>query len=165
MNTKTLYEERLSSPRTEALFVVLTLLFLALSVWRGRHTFSEYRPEISRFVQLSGVSAVGDKAEGPNGIGAGHCLLNKKPRRDDEDAPGVDTAGMFRQSRRCWATNLRRSEMTGYKLNRSRFIVGVVLVIIAVLMFLFARGDYATAGVIGIGVLGLISIAISGSRL
>jgi hypothetical protein len=34
MNTKTLYEERLSSPRTEALFVALTLLFLSLSAWR-----------------------------------------------------------------------------------------------------------------------------------
>lgn len=55
--------------------------------------------------------------------------------------------------------------MTGFQLNRSRFIVGVVLVIIAVLMFLFAREDYATAGAIGIGLLGLISIAISRSRL
>nr|MBC7245338.1 hypothetical protein [Chloroflexota bacterium] len=34
MITKTIYEERLSSPRTEALFVVLTLLFLSLSTWR-----------------------------------------------------------------------------------------------------------------------------------
>jgi hypothetical protein len=55
--------------------------------------------------------------------------------------------------------------MNNFRLNKSRFIVGVALVIIAVLMFLFARGDYATAGAIGIGVLGLISIAISRSRL
>lgn len=51
--------------------------------------------------------------------------------------------------------------MTGLQLNRSRFIVGVVLVIIAVLMFLFAEGNYTTAGAIGIGLLSLISIAIS----
>jgi len=54
--------------------------------------------------------------------------------------------------------------MKGSQLNKSRFIVGIVLVIIAVLMFLFAQGDYSTAGAIGIGVLGLISIAISRRR-
>jgi O-antigen ligase len=47
------------------------------------------------------------------------------------------------------------------QLNKSRFIVGIVLVVIAALMFLFARGSYSTAGAIGIGVLGLVSIAIS----
>jgi hypothetical protein len=41
----------------------------------------------------------------------------------------------------------------------SRFIVGIVLVAMAVLMFLFT--DYATSGAIAIGVLGLVSIAIS----
>ncbi len=46
-------------------------------------------------------------------------------------------------------------------LNMSRFIVGIILVIIAVLMFLFAQGDYSTAGAIALGVLGLVSIAIS----
>jgi len=54
--------------------------------------------------------------------------------------------------------------MKGSQLNKSRFIVGIVLVVIAVLMFLFAKGDYSTAGAIGIGVLGLISIAISRRR-
>ena len=49
--------------------------------------------------------------------------------------------------------------MKSAQLNMSRFIVGIVLVAIAVLMFLF--GDYATAGVIVILVLGLISIATS----
>ena len=63
-----------------------------------------------------------------------------------------------------WATNPRRSEMKSSQLNKSRFIVGIVLVVIAVLMFLFAKGDYSTAGAIGIGVLGLISIAISRRR-
>ncbi len=47
------------------------------------------------------------------------------------------------------------------QLNKSRFIVGIVLVVIAAMMFLFARGRYSTVGAIGIGVLGLLSIAIS----
>jgi hypothetical protein len=51
--------------------------------------------------------------------------------------------------------------MKNSRLNMSRFIVGVILVIAAVLLLLFAKGAYATAGVIGLGVLGLISIAIS----
>lgn len=46
-------------------------------------------------------------------------------------------------------------------LNKSRFIVGLVLVGVAVLMFLFGKGEYSTAGAIGIGVLGLISVAVS----
>ena len=54
--------------------------------------------------------------------------------------------------------------MKGSQLNKSRFIVGIVLVVIAVLMFVFAMGDYSTAGAVGIGVLGLISIAISRKR-
>ena len=54
--------------------------------------------------------------------------------------------------------------MKGSQLNKSRFVVGIVLVVIAVLVFLFGRGDYSTAGVIGIGVLGLVSIAISRRR-
>jgi hypothetical protein len=45
------------------------------------------------------------------------------------------------------------------KLGLSRLIVGILLVVIAVLMFLFS--EITTAGIIGIGVLGLISIAIS----
>lgn len=51
--------------------------------------------------------------------------------------------------------------MKNSQLNRSRFIVGLILVAIAVLMFLFTEGDYSTSGTIGLGVLGLISIAIS----
>jgi uncharacterized membrane protein YccC len=62
------------------------------------------------------------------------------------------------------AVNPRRSKMKSSQLNRSRFIVGIVLLIIAALMFLFAKGDYSTAGVIGIGLLGLISIAVSRRR-
>jgi len=49
-------------------------------------------------------------------------------------------------------------------MNKSRLIVGIVLVVIAALIFLFAKGNYSTAGAIGIGVLGLISIAISRRR-
>lgn len=51
--------------------------------------------------------------------------------------------------------------MKSSQLNKSRFIVGIILVVIAVLMFLFPKGDYSTAGATGIGVLGLLSIAIS----
>jgi hypothetical protein len=51
--------------------------------------------------------------------------------------------------------------MTHSQLSRSRFIVGVVLVAVAIVMFLFVQWDYSTAGAIAIGVLGLISIAIS----
>ena len=51
--------------------------------------------------------------------------------------------------------------MESSQLNRSRFIVGIILVVIAVLMFLFGKGDYSTAGATGIGVLGLLSIGIS----
>ena len=48
--------------------------------------------------------------------------------------------------------------------NKSRFTVGVVLVIAAVLMLLFGGGGYITAVAIAIGVLGLIIIAISRRR-
>ena len=51
--------------------------------------------------------------------------------------------------------------MKNSQLNRSRFIVGLILVAIAVLMFLFTEGNYSTTGAIGLGVLGLVSIAIS----
>jgi len=45
------------------------------------------------------------------------------------------------------------------KLGLSRLIVGILLVIIAVMMFLFT--ELTTAGIIAIGILGLVSIAIS----
>ena len=51
--------------------------------------------------------------------------------------------------------------MKSSQLNKSRFIIGLVLVAIAVLMFLFTKGDYSTTGAVGLGVLGLVSIAIS----
>jgi len=50
------------------------------------------------------------------------------------------------------------------QLSKSRFIVGTVLMAMAVLVFLFARGSYSTAGAIAMGVLGLVSIAISRRR-
>jgi hypothetical protein len=37
----------------------------------------------------------------------------------------------------------------------------MILIVIAVLMFLFVKGDYSTTGAIGLGVLGLVSISIS----
>lgn len=45
------------------------------------------------------------------------------------------------------------------KLGLSRLIVGILLIAIAVLMFLFT--ELTTAGIIAIGILGLISVAIS----
>jgi hypothetical protein len=48
--------------------------------------------------------------------------------------------------------------------NPSRFVVGIVLIIAAVLMLVFARGEYATAGIVAIAVLGLISIATARRR-
>jgi hypothetical protein len=60
-----------------------------------------------------------------------------------------------------WAASSSRSRMKGSQLNKSRFIVGIILVTIAVLMFLFVKEDHSTTGAIAIGVLGLVSIAIS----
>ncbi len=48
------------------------------------------------------------------------------------------------------------------KLGLSRLIVGILLVLIAVLMFIFS--EFTTAGIIAIGILGLVSIAISTKR-
>jgi len=47
-------------------------------------------------------------------------------------------------------------------LDRPRFLVGLALVAVAVFMLLFR--DYATAGVVAITVLGLVSIGTARSR-
>jgi hypothetical protein len=46
-------------------------------------------------------------------------------------------------------------------MQKSRFIVGLILIAVAALLFAFGKGGYSTAGVIAIGVLGLLLIAIS----
>ena len=46
-------------------------------------------------------------------------------------------------------------------MNQSRSVVGLVLVLAAVLLFAFGRGTWSTAGIIALGVLGLIAIGIS----
>lgn len=51
--------------------------------------------------------------------------------------------------------------MKSFQLNKSQFIVGIILIVIAVLMFLFTRGDYSSTGAIAIGMFGLVSIAVS----
>jgi hypothetical protein len=51
--------------------------------------------------------------------------------------------------------------MRSSQLNTSRFIVGIVLVLVAVGLFIFAEEGSSTAGAIGIGILGLVTIAIS----
>ena len=55
--------------------------------------------------------------------------------------------------------------MKSSHLNKSRFIVGLVLVATAVLMFLFAQGDNSPAGAIGVGVLGLKGLRYREGRL
>jgi hypothetical protein len=51
--------------------------------------------------------------------------------------------------------------MKSTALNRSRLIVGLVLVIVAALVLLFTEGDATVPGAIALGVLGIVSIAIS----
>ena len=51
--------------------------------------------------------------------------------------------------------------MKSSRSNTFLFLIGVASLTIAVLMFLFARGNYYFAGAIGGGVLGFISIAKS----
>jgi hypothetical protein len=46
-------------------------------------------------------------------------------------------------------------------LHRSRLIVGLLLIGVAALLFVFGAGNFSTAGIIAIGVVGLISVAIS----
>ncbi len=43
----------------------------------------------------------------------------------------------------------------------SRLIVGLILVAVAVGIFVFGGGEYSTAGAVGLGVLGIVSIAIA----
>ena len=47
------------------------------------------------------------------------------------------------------------------RLNQSRLVVGVALIVMAAALFVFARGEAATAGIVAFGILGLTSIAIS----
>lgn len=51
--------------------------------------------------------------------------------------------------------------MTHTSLGLSRLIVGIVLILIAALMFVLNGGTVVTAGAVAIGILGLVSIAIS----
>lgn len=44
---------------------------------------------------------------------------------------------------------------------RSRLVVGIILVLVAALMFLLGEGTFTTAGAVAPGVLGLASIAVS----
>jgi cell division protein FtsW (lipid II flippase) len=56
---------------------------------------------------------------------------------------------------------LRRSQMKSSQLNKPQFIIGIVLCVIAALIFLFVKADYATAGVITLLILGLAAMATS----
>jgi hypothetical protein len=46
-------------------------------------------------------------------------------------------------------------------LSQSRLVVGLILIAAAVLMLILGEGAFATAGAVAIGILGLISVAIS----
>ncbi len=50
---------------------------------------------------------------------------------------------------------------TSISLNRSRLVVGLILIIAAALMFVVGEDTFATAGAVALGVLGLASVAIS----
>jgi uncharacterized membrane protein len=51
--------------------------------------------------------------------------------------------------------------MESTTLNRSRLIVGLILILVAVMMFVLGESRFSTAGAVALGILGLISIAIS----
>lgn len=46
-------------------------------------------------------------------------------------------------------------------LQQSRLVVGLLLIVVAVGLFMLNTGSFATAGIVAIGVLGLILVAIS----
>jgi hypothetical protein len=46
-------------------------------------------------------------------------------------------------------------------MNTSRLIIGLILIAVTVAMFVFSGENYSTAGAVGFGVLGIITVAIS----
>jgi hypothetical protein len=50
-------------------------------------------------------------------------------------------------------------------MQRSRFVVGLILIAVAVLIFVFGQGRYSTSGAAALGVLGLVTIAISRRKI
>jgi len=54
--------------------------------------------------------------------------------------------------------------MTGSRLNKPRFIVGLVIVAVAVLMVVLGLEEFPVAGVAAIGVVGIICIATARRR-
>jgi hypothetical protein len=59
------------------------------------------------------------------------------------------------------ATSALSTNLGTHPMQKSRLIVGLILIIAAALLFVFGKGSYSTAGVIALLVLGLASIAIS----
>lgn len=66
------------------------------------------------------------------------------------------------------ATNNRlvfcKSSLGGDSMNKSRFMVGIILIALSIFLLVFMSGSYSTAGAVALAVLGLISIAISRRR-
>jgi hypothetical protein len=58
-------------------------------------------------------------------------------------------------------TPLAYSQVRRTAMQKSRFIVGFILITAAALLFAFAKGSYSTTGVMALGILGLVTIAIS----
>jgi len=54
--------------------------------------------------------------------------------------------------------------MNASRLNKPRFIVGLVVVAAAVLMVVFGLGEFPVAGVAAIGIVGIICIATARKR-
>jgi len=55
----------------------------------------------------------------------------------------------------------RKPQTESSQLAKSRFVAGAILVVVAVLILLLAKGSCFTDGAVGIGLLGLVSTAIS----
>lgn len=53
------------------------------------------------------------------------------------------------------------SLIQGTCMQKSRFIVGLILIVVAALILFFGEGRYSTSGAVALGVLGLLSVAIS----
>jgi hypothetical protein len=51
--------------------------------------------------------------------------------------------------------------MESTALNRSRLLVGLILILVAAMIFVLGDSSFSTAGAIALGVLGLVSVALS----
>lgn len=111
-------------------------------IWAGMLEHGEIgsRAELARRVRVSRAQVTQVLGRQPDAI-----VTRRAPTSRDTAMFALDRGRVSRNKR----------------MNTSRFIVGVILIALAVIIFLFGGKDYSTAGAIGLGVLGLVSIAIS----